>query len=380
MKPLKRNAGPRLALALVAMILLACPAAHADCSLAPPGLVSWYQAAGNALDSVGTNHGTLTGSAGFTNGIVGQSFVLDGLDGGVNLGNVPAFDFTPDSSFSIEAWFDSFGIRTSGNDGQLIVALNNQCGNEAQALVMGNNVSEFGVVKFLVRDVNGLLGLAVSPAAASNQFHHVVGVRDVNGVVKTLRLYLDGVLVDTQPDDSTGAIAINAPDWIGRRNTCGSDNVFNGIIDEVSIYNRALTPLEVQAIFNAGSAGKCVRRISWFKVAGGGGESSNAVHRLRGTAGQLDAGGPLTNNQYALAGGFWALPTAIQVTGAPTLTIAPATPGNATISWTPNTSGFVLQETLSLSPTNWVNAPSGTINPIVVPATLPTKFYRLFKP
>jgi len=39
-----------------------------------------------------------------------------------------------------------------------------------------------------------------------------------------------------------------------------------------------------------------------------------------------------------------------------------------------------LQETLSLAPTNWVNAPSGATNPIVVPATGPTKFYRLFKP
>ena len=64
----------------------------------------------------------------------------------------------------------------------------------------------------------------------------------------------------------------------------------------------------------------------------------------------------------------------------PALTITPASPGSATISWTPNTPGFVLQDTLSLWPTNWVNSVSGTTNPIVVPATLPTKFYRLFKP
>ena len=88
----------------------------------------------------------------------------------------------------------------------------------------------------------------------------------------------------------------------------------------------------------------------------------------------------MTNGQYSVTGGFWALPIAIQIVGAPTLTIVPATPGNATISWTPNTPGFVLQETLSLSPTNWINSPSGATNPIVVAATLPTKFFRLFKP
>ena len=41
---------------------------------------------------------------------------------------------------------------------------------------------------------------------------------------------------------------------------------------------------------------------------------------------------------------------------------------------------ITLQFTASLSPTNWVNAPSGTDNPATVPVTLPIRFYRLFKP
>jgi len=64
----------------------------------------------------------------------------------------------------------------------------------------------------------------------------------------------------------------------------------------------------------------------------------------------------------------------------PTLTIVPAGPGEATLSWSPATPGFVLQETLSLSPTNWANSPSGQTNPIVVPSAPQTKYYRLFKP
>ncbi len=120
--------------------------------------------------------------------------------------------------------------------------------------------------------------------------------------------------------------------------------------------------------------------IDWSTIDGGGGTSTGSVYSVTGTIGQPDAGATMTNGQYSVTGGFWALPTAVQVTNAPTLTIAPATPGNATISWTPNTPGFVLQETLGLSPTNWVNSASGTTNPVVVPATLPTKFYRLFKP
>jgi hypothetical protein len=120
--------------------------------------------------------------------------------------------------------------------------------------------------------------------------------------------------------------------------------------------------------------------IDWHTIDGGGGTSTGGVYSVSGTIGQPDAGGPMTNGQYSVTGGFWALPTAIQVTAAPTLTIVPATPGNATISWTPDTAGFVLQETWVLSPANWTNSFSGATNPIVVPITLPTKFYRLFKP
>ena len=120
--------------------------------------------------------------------------------------------------------------------------------------------------------------------------------------------------------------------------------------------------------------------INWSKLAGGGGTSTGAVYSIGGTIGQHDASNAMTNGQYSVTGGFWALPTAVQVTGAPTLTIAPAPPGNATISWTPNTPGYVLQQTAILSPANWTNSLSGITNPAVVPARFPATFYRLFKP
>jgi hypothetical protein len=120
--------------------------------------------------------------------------------------------------------------------------------------------------------------------------------------------------------------------------------------------------------------------VDWSTIDGGGGTSTGGVYSVSGTIGQPDAGGPMTNGQYSLTGGFWVLPTAVQTPDAPSLTIAPAAPGFALISWTPNTPGFVLQERLSLSPTNWINSPSGATNPITVSAALPSKFYRLFKP
>lgn len=120
--------------------------------------------------------------------------------------------------------------------------------------------------------------------------------------------------------------------------------------------------------------------INWSTIDGGGGSSTGGVYSVSGTIGQPDAGGPLTNGQYSVIGGFWAWPVAVQSAGAPTLAIIPSASGIATISWMPATPGFVLQETPSLAPTNWINSVSGATNPVTVPAMLPAKFYRLFKP
>ncbi len=105
--------------------------------------------------------------------------------------------------------------------------------------------------------------------------------------------------------------------------------------------------------------------IDWHKIAGGG----------EPVGGPLS--GPLSGtNYYAVTGGFWVLPQAVQAAGAPTLSIVPAAPGYATVSWTP----LVLQENLNLGTTNWVDSPSAASNPVTVPAGAPRKFYRLYKP
>jgi len=67
-------------------------------------------------------------------------------------------------------------------------------------------------------------------------------------------------------------------------------------------------------------------------------------------------------------------------TASPLLEIIPASPGMATLSWTPPSTNWVLQERQSLTSGSWTNSVSGSTNPVVVPATLPAKFFRLFKP
>jgi hypothetical protein len=122
--------------------------------------------------------------------------------------------------------------------------------------------------------------------------------------------------------------------------------------------------------------------IDWHTIDGGGGTSTGGNYSVSGTIGQPDASAnsAMTGGNYSLTGGFWALLSVVQTEGAPTLTIVPAGTAQAQISWTPPSTNWVLQESPSLSPVAWTNSISGATNPVVVPATLPAKFFRLVKP
>ena len=79
---------------------------------APAGMISWWKAEGNALDSVGVNNGALQGGAGYAAGEVGQAFSLDGSSGCVEIPDAPGLR---PASLTVEAWvlFDSTsGLRT----------------------------------------------------------------------------------------------------------------------------------------------------------------------------------------------------------------------------------------------------------------------------
>lgn len=124
--------------------------------------------------------------------------------------------------------------------------------------------------------------------------------------------------------------------------------------------------------------------IDWHKVAGGGGAGSNGQYVVNGTIGQHDAGGPLTNGNFSLNGGFWSL-VAVQTPGAPLLTIVRTSTNTVMISWPSPSTGFALQQNTNLNTTNWT-APAepitdnGTNKFIVVNPPAGNRFFRLVSP
>lgn len=116
--------------------------------------------------------------------------------------------------------------------------------------------------------------------------------------------------------------------------------------------------------------------VDWHTIDGGGGTSAGGAYSVSGTIGQPDAGGKMAQGRYAVTGGFWV--QAVQTEGAPMLVITRAGPGQVTISWSSDMSGWVLQESGDLA--SWVDSASGSSNPVTFPISEARRFYRLRSP
>jgi hypothetical protein len=209
---------------------------------APSGLISWWRAENNALDSVSTNHGVLTNGANFAPGNVGQAFALDGVNDFVLVLDSPSLR---PSSITLEAW----AMFNAPSGPVFTKPLGPAAGDSFALYLFGGTLHGF------IHDANAAGVLVSSPSAlALGQWHHVAFTFD--DATKEQALYVNGAHVATsQSNRSIGYD--NRPVLLGQDINNGVfDFPLHGRIDEAAIYNRALTAGEIAAIHDAGIAGK----------------------------------------------------------------------------------------------------------------------------
>ncbi|MDB6021645.1 MAG: hypothetical protein JWQ04_1502, partial [Pedosphaera sp.] len=163
-----------------------------------------------------------------------------------NIGGIDFSTFTNKSAFSVEAWVNAEGFAVTGSAG--IVSCGYGGGGEQFNLDCGSGGGSF---RFSVRDAKNAAHNANGNIAPGNAWQHVVGVCDEpNGAV---RLYVNGVLNATTT--ISGGIQMGtSPISIGSRESGFNstyDLNFLGLIDEVAIYNYALSAAQVQNHFLA---------------------------------------------------------------------------------------------------------------------------------
>jgi hypothetical protein len=143
---------------------------------------------------------------------------------------------------------------------------------------------------------------------------------------------------------------------------------------------KALLTLLATALLLAVSSQAQNFAIDWSTIDGGGGTSTGGVYSITGTIGQPDAG-TMSGGSYSLTWGFWSLISVAQTTGVP-LFIQLTPTNTVVVSWPSPSTGYDLEESASLQPTNWTAVAqtptdNGSTKSVIVPASARIKVYRL---
>ncbi len=252
-----------------------------------PGLVALWAGDGNGNDSAGTNNATLSGNATYAPGKIGQAFSLDGVNSFVKIPQSADLNFA--DQLTISFWMkadagnpmntiqglvtsDFYVIEISGGPGGRM-GVNFATSTTANPPPMGwgssgpmtmpmyDDSTPWGGRRGITSSMNFRHtsqandgGAQVSPG----EWHHIVATYDG----AQMQLYVDGQPAGN-PMRQSGTIRPMLPNSflaIGSedgRNTCPqcvANRYFKGLIDEVGLYNRALSADEIRQLFDAGNA------------------------------------------------------------------------------------------------------------------------------
>ncbi len=202
-----------------------------------PNLVSHWKfddgSGTTAYDSAGDNNGTVYGAT-WTTGQIDGALSFDGVDDYVDFGTGPAITGT--GTFTASVW-----VKPGSAKGSLLVQRSTTSWNGSYGVGIGLD----GRVQFHITNVgNGFL-FKSDVTVNDGLWHHIVVVRtnSTDG-----EIYIDGSLAGSGSGPAKSLSSV--PVWIGRAFTVPA--YFDGSVDEVSIYNRALSAEEVKQLYLKG--------------------------------------------------------------------------------------------------------------------------------
>ena len=209
----------------------------------PPGLVALWSGDGDGNDSAGGNTATLTDIS-FEEGKVGQAFSFNGVSSCLKIPASQSLDVGAGDGFTIMAW-----IKPSDVGG--LHPLIQWSDDNALNLWIGIRPSENGVLR------GGFMGAEGNPFLVSHPevlvsgiFQHVAFTYDKAGGVGTL--YVNGAIVAQRQLGSQLVAKTKGDLWISlidkRPGNWSTDRAFAGVMDEIALYDRALSGSEIQAI------------------------------------------------------------------------------------------------------------------------------------
>jgi hypothetical protein len=198
----------------------------------PSGLISWWRAESAANDSAGANNGALQRDASFSPGAVGTAFALDGNGAAVQIGNPVELR---SQSFTIDAWVKRGSSSCSTFD----------AGASGVGLLLsyGQNGYGFGLLgdgQLVLSKIGSATASSGNLRITDTNFHHIAVTKSGDTVV----FYVDGKATPAQNYNEVFTFETGVS--LGARGD-NSRNGFFGLVDEVRVFNRALSPAEIRS-------------------------------------------------------------------------------------------------------------------------------------
>jgi len=205
------------------------------------GLVGYWPFNGNANDESGNgNHGTVNGATLTSDrfGNVGKAYSFNGSGAFINVPNSSSLQFN--SQITISIWLNAFILNSPAN----YLLSKGADGGTPYSWTMP--AWPTGLMELnLWNNNNGNYTISTSTPISTNQWRNVVITYD--GIMG--KTYLDGQLNNSVP--FTASVFSNIYDLkFGRRHTSGLPYFFNGKLDDIAIYNHALTATEIQQLYS----------------------------------------------------------------------------------------------------------------------------------
>lgn len=218
-------------------------------------LVAHYFLDGNGNDSVGSNNGTIIGATltSDRNSNINSAYSFNGSGDWINIGNYPDLAITGD--ITVSAWIKTPASWPSTYRDPMIYVRNSAPGADITGVNLFINNAHLSTRKFgfILKAGTNLWGddYAISTTTLQlNTWYFVVGVRQdnivkiyVNGVLEGTDIgFLDPINYGPSPSASVGQKDGTSAHW------------FNGVIDDLRIYKRALSTTEIQTLHTTISA------------------------------------------------------------------------------------------------------------------------------
>ncbi len=192
-------------------------------------LVASYSFENSVQDGSGNGlNGAIMGNPFFVEGIAGMALTFDGVNDYVNLGNSAAFDIT--EQITLSAWVNT-NDTANGQHNPYVGK-----GDHAYAIKHASSNS----IEFFIYNAGWRVAQVSVDSSFNGEWHHVAGTYDGS----ELKTYVDGILGATVAH--VGLIDVQIHNLTIGNNSEESGRFYDGAIDEVNIYNRALSKGEIR--------------------------------------------------------------------------------------------------------------------------------------